>query len=115
MLLEYPVLYVQNPTEEDHAVIFNGINNFAQSQGMNATAGSYFFGAYNKKKELLGAISGFDNFGSTEIGDLWVSESLRAQGYGHALIKLSKTLFLPFTNLSWVITFDFTHAKVRHK
>ncbi len=85
--LKYPVVYIQNPTEDDHAVIFHGINDFARSRGLDATAGSYFFGVRNDENKLVGAISGFDNFGPTEIGGLWVCESLRGYGYGRALIE----------------------------
>jgi ribosomal protein S18 acetylase RimI-like enzyme len=87
MALVYPVVFIEHPTEADHAITFNGINNFARSRGLEATAGSYFYGVYDDNKKLVGVISGFDNFGPTEIGALWVSESIRGQGYGRALIE----------------------------
>ncbi len=86
MALQYPITCVEHPTEDDHGAIFNGINAFACSRGLTATAGGYFFAAYDEKKSLVAAISGFDNFGPAEIGGLWVHERLRGQGYGRALV-----------------------------
>ena len=87
MTLRYPIIFIENPTEQDHGVIFNGINAFARSQGLDATAGGYFFAAYDETKTMVAAISGFDNFGPAEIGGLWVHESLRGRGYGRALVQ----------------------------
>ncbi len=88
MTSQYPIIYIENPSEQDHyGVIFNGINSFARSRGLSATAGAYFFAVYDETKTIVAAISGFDNFGPAEIGGLWVHESLRGQGYGKALVQ----------------------------
>jgi ribosomal protein S18 acetylase RimI-like enzyme len=42
---------------------------------------------YDEGKTVVGAISGYDNFGQAEIGGLWVQESLRGMGYGRALLE----------------------------
>jgi ribosomal protein S18 acetylase RimI-like enzyme len=87
MPLKYPITFIENPTEQDHHVIFKGINEFATSQGLNATAGSCFFAVYDENKTMVAALHGFDNFGPVEIGGLWVHEALRGQGYGRALVQ----------------------------
>jgi len=91
MSLGYQIVSIEKPTEDDYAVIFNGVNNFAISQGLNATTGSYFFAIYDHEQNMLGAISGFDNFGPIEIGGLWVSEHLRGHGYGLALFEKAQS------------------------
>ena len=87
MTLKYPITFIDNPTEQDHGVLFNGINAFAVSQGLKATAGGYFFAVYDDTNTMVAAISGFDNFGPVEIGGLWVHERLRGNGYGRALVQ----------------------------
>lgn len=87
MTLRYPITFIENPTKQDHSVIFNGINTFARSQGLEIAAGGYFFAVYDETKTIVAAISGFDNFGPAEIGGLWVHERFRGQGYGRALVQ----------------------------
>jgi len=83
----YSITSIEMPTEEDHRVLFNGINQFAQSRGFNVAAGSYFFAVYDENERIVAAISGFDNFGQVEIGGLWVDVVLRGQGYGRKLVE----------------------------
>lgn len=84
---KYPITFIENPSEQDHTVIFDGINEYARSQGCAIGAGSYFFAVYDGEKCMIGAISGFDNFGQVEIGGLWVDKQHRGQGYGRALVQ----------------------------
>lgn len=65
----------------------HGINLYAASLGLNASAGGYFFAAYDEQNTIIAAISGFDNFGPAEIGGLWVHEAYRGKGYGKALLQ----------------------------
>ena len=83
----YPITFVEHPTGQDYQAIFDGINAFATSLGLDSTKGSYFFAVYDEAKIIKAAISGFDNFGTAEIGGLWVHESLRNKGYGRALVQ----------------------------
>lgn len=87
MSLKYPISFVEEPTEQDHKAIFNGINEFASSRGLNIASGSYFFAVHDENKALIAAISGFDNFGQVEIGGLWINKTLRGMGYGQALVQ----------------------------
>ncbi|MBS0656400.1 MAG: GNAT family N-acetyltransferase [Verrucomicrobia bacterium] len=87
MKLKYPIIFIESPTEHDHGVIFNGINAFAVSLRLDATAGSYFFAVYDDTNTMRAALSGFDNFGVAEIGGLWIDEAFRGQGYGTALVQ----------------------------
>ncbi|HHF7345985.1 TPA: GNAT family N-acetyltransferase [Legionella feeleii] len=79
------IVFIENPSEEDHGTIYHGINHYAAQQGMAGTGG-YFFAAYDTDNKIIAAISGFDNFGPAEIGGLWVDERFRNQGYGKALV-----------------------------
>lgn len=81
----YPVVLIENPTEEDHGVICQGIDNYAAERGLSGTGG-YFYVARDETNQIIAAISGFDNFGPAEIGGLWVDERFRKQGYGKALV-----------------------------
>jgi ribosomal protein S18 acetylase RimI-like enzyme len=80
------IVYIENPSEEDHDVIYHGINEYAAKYGLAGTGG-YFFAAYDNNKKIIAAISGYDNFGPAEIGGLWVDEQYRHQGYGKALVE----------------------------
>ncbi|HIF0260663.1 TPA: GNAT family N-acetyltransferase [Legionella pneumophila] len=79
------IVFIENPSEQDHGIICQGIDNYAAQHGLNSTGG-YFFAIYDNNKNIVAAISGFDNFGPAEIGGLWVDEKLRNQGVGKSLI-----------------------------
>ena len=81
----HSIVFIENPSEEDHGAIIQGINKYAAQLGMAGTGG-YFFAVYDENKNIIGAISGFDNFGPAEIGGLWVDERYRNHGYGKALV-----------------------------
>ncbi len=81
----FRIVKIEKPSENDHGVIYNGMNEYAAQYGMEGTGG-YFFAAYDKNKKIIAAISGFDNFGTAEIGGLWIAEKYRNQGYGKALV-----------------------------
>lgn len=87
MPLKYPITFIENPTDQDHGMLFKGINEFAKSQGLDPSGGSYFFAVYDENNTMVAAISGFDNFGPVEIGGLWVDEAVRGLGYGQALVQ----------------------------
>lgn len=78
-----PIVFIENPSEKEHGAIYHGMNNYAAQHGMSGTGG-YFFAAFDENKNIIAAISGFDNFGPTEIGGLWVEEKFRNQGFGIA-------------------------------
>lgn len=84
-MTNFPIVLIEEPTEDHHAVIFNGINEYAASRNLTGT-GAYFFVVYDENKNIIAAISGFDNFGYAEIGGLWVHEKYRTHGYGKALV-----------------------------
>lgn len=80
-----PIIFIENPSEEDYGAIYHGINKYAAGRGLSGTGG-YFFVVYDEGKKIVAAISGFDNFGPAEIGGLWVDEKFRNKGYGKALV-----------------------------
>ncbi len=86
MQMQRPIIFIENPTEDDHAIIINGINEYAAQFDLDNT-NPYFFVIKNENSEVIAAISGFNNFGPTEIGGLWVDEKFRGQGYGKALVE----------------------------
>lgn len=80
-----PAVYIEDPTEDFYSIIHQGINEYAAKRGLAGTGG-YFYVVYDKD-HIIAAISGFDNFGPTEIGGLWVDEKYRGQGYGKLLVE----------------------------
>lgn len=82
----FPIIKLDNPGEEEHGVIYHGMNEYAAQYGMGGTGG-YFFAVYDTANKIIAAISGFDNFGPAEIGGLWVAEHYRHHGYGKALVS----------------------------
>ncbi|HHF7372502.1 GNAT family N-acetyltransferase [Legionella bozemanae] len=80
-----PIVFIENPSEDDHGAICKGIDHYAAQFGF-ASTGGYFYAAYDEHHHIIAAISGFDNFGPAEIGGLWVDERFRNQGYGKALL-----------------------------
>jgi ribosomal protein S18 acetylase RimI-like enzyme len=85
MTIASPV-FIENPSEKDHGAIYHGMNNYAAQLGIAGTGG-YFFAVYDENKNIIAAISGFDNFGPAEIGGLWVDEKYRNKGYGKLLVN----------------------------
>lgn len=85
MLPNPNIVYIENPSEEHHGVIIAGIDAYAASRGLKGTGG-FFYAIYDENNNIIAAISGFDNFGPTEIGGLWVDEQFRGLGYGKALV-----------------------------
>ena len=61
----HAIVAIENPTEQDHGAIIHGMNHYAAGRGMQGTGG-YFFAAYDENKNIIAAISGFDNFGPAE-------------------------------------------------
>lgn len=82
----FPIIKIDHPSEEDHGVIYHGMNEYAAQYGMGGTGG-YFFAVHDAASKIIAAISGFDNFGPLEIGGLWVAEQYRNHGYGKALVS----------------------------
>ncbi|HCO4739821.1 TPA: GNAT family N-acetyltransferase [Legionella pneumophila subsp. raphaeli] len=85
-MINKDIVFIENPTEDDHGAIIDGINHYASQRGLPSTGG-YFFAIYDTNQRIIAAISGFDNFGPAEIGGLWVAEAYRNQGYGKALVQ----------------------------
>lgn len=85
-MIEKDIVLIKNPTEEDHGLIYHGMNKYAAEYGLSGTGG-FFYAIYDDSNNMIAAISGFDNFGPAEIGGLWVDETYRNQGYGKALVK----------------------------
>lgn len=81
----HPIVFIENPTENDHGAIVSGISRFGAQQ-KTVGLGSFFYIVYDENKNIIAAMSGFDNFGPAEIGGLWVDEKYRHQGYGKALV-----------------------------
>ncbi|MCE0722951.1 MULTISPECIES: hypothetical protein [Legionella] len=65
----HPIVFIENPSEEDHGAICKGIDQYAAQIGLAGTGG-YFYAAYDAHHNIIAAISGFDNFGPAEIGGL---------------------------------------------
>jgi GNAT superfamily N-acetyltransferase len=82
----HKIIFIAEPSEKDQGAIYHGINHYAAGRGLPGTGG-YFYAAYDEDHNMIAAISGFDNFGPTEIAGLWVDERYRHQGYGKALIQ----------------------------
>jgi len=83
--MQHSIVFIETPTEEDYAIIANGISQFGAQRG---TVGldTFFFIAYDENRTIIAAMSGYDNFGPAEISGLWIDERYRQQGYGYAML-----------------------------
>lgn len=88
--MKYIINYEKNPKANDIQILNNGIMEHAkQVKGMKQLNFFAFF-IRDENKQIVGGCGGDNMYGCFYIGQLWVTESLRGQGYGTQLMKVAE-------------------------
>jgi GNAT superfamily N-acetyltransferase len=85
--MEYDIVFKENPSKEDFAVLDNGLQQEAQLIFGKVPRGSLAFFAHDKNDDLVGGVTGFwDSFGWLYVNSIWVAEHARGTGLGSRLM-----------------------------
>lgn len=85
--MTHQIIFEENPKPADVDVLGKGITAYAaQQRGLPAIEFFAFF-IRDEQGEILGGCEGNCLYGCMYVGQLWVSESLRGQGYGTQLMQ----------------------------
>lgn len=90
--MNYTITYAKNPSPEEVDILGNGIKEQAkQKKDMNQLDFFAFF-IRDEKGQVVGGCNGDNMYGSLFVGQLWVAEHLRGQGYGTKLMQAAEKL-----------------------
>ena len=106
--MTYNITYEANPRGEDVQLLNDGIMEHAkQKKGMKQLDFFAFF-IRDEEGKILGGCAGDNMYGGFFVGQLWVSEKLRGQGYGTKLMEKAETLarksgcrFMAVNTMDW--------------
>ena len=106
--MNYQINYEANPKPEDKQTLNDGITEQAkQKKGMKQLDFFAFF-IRDEDSKIVGGCAGDNMYGGLFVGQLWVAEPLRNQGYGtnlmqkaEALAKESKCNFMAVNTFDW--------------
>jgi ribosomal protein S18 acetylase RimI-like enzyme len=90
--MAYKILYEPNPHPDDIQLLNNGIaENTKQKKEMKPLDFFAFF-IRDENEKIVGGCAGDNMYGCLYVGQLWVAEQLRGQGYGAKLMHEAETL-----------------------
>ena len=90
MIMTYTILFENNPDPNSVQVLGDRIQEYANKQKGHEPLDFYAFFIRDENNEIQGGINGVNLYGCLYIDQLWVTESLRAKGYGTKLMKLAE-------------------------
>lgn len=105
---QFRLVYEENPSPSDEAILFNGIvESAAINKGMGRTNPfAYFIKDQNDK--IVAGLKGFIYYGCLEIDLLWVADEFRHKGWGTILIRETENLgreknckFISVNTMEW--------------
>jgi len=90
----YTISYEANPHADDVQILGNGIMEYAKLKKGHKPIDFFAFFIRDENNKIQGGCNGCNFYGCLYIDQLWLTESLRGQGYGTKLVlaaeKLSK-------------------------
>ena len=81
------ITFTHSPTSKDIDCIYQGLGDFNQRFVPEITDESFAIFARDNSGEILGGLTGFIYITSVQIRFLWLSEKIRNQGVGSALLE----------------------------
>lgn len=81
------IIFTHSPNSEDIDYIYQGLGDFNQRFVPEITDESFAIFVRDKSGKILGGLTGFIYITSVQIRFLWLSEKLRSQGVGSALME----------------------------
>jgi ribosomal protein S18 acetylase RimI-like enzyme len=106
--MKYSISYEENPKPDDTLVLENGIMEYdKQNQSQSQTTFFAFF-VRDEKGNIVGGCDGEIMYGHLYIGHVWVTETLRGQGFGASLMRAVEQLatdsrchFMAVNTMEW--------------
>lgn len=90
--MHYTLHYEANPRAEDIQLLNDGLaENTRQKRDMLPLDFFAFF-IKDEKNQIVGGCAGDNMYGCLYVGQLWIKETLRGQGYGTHLMQETETL-----------------------
>ena len=87
---EYKIDFESNPKSEDTQILGDGISENAKIKKGHKPVSFFAFFIRDENGKIVGGCNGDILFGQLYVGQLWVSENLRNQGYGTKLMQLAE-------------------------
>lgn len=89
--MPYPISFESTPTQQDLQVLCEGISAHAKKMKKGLKPIDFFaFFIRDAQGQILGGCNGDNLYGCLYVGQLWVAESLRGQGYGTKLMHAAE-------------------------
>ena len=90
--MNYSINYESNPNPEDIQHLNDAISDQAKNKKGMMSLGFFGFFIRDRKGMLVGGCAGDNMYGAVFVGQLWVKDELRNQGYGTALMQKAEDL-----------------------
>lgn len=88
--MEYTINFEQHPKTEDTQILCDGISENAKITKGHKPVSFFAFFIRDENGKIVGGCNGDILYGQLYVGQLWVDEKLRHQGYGTQLMMLSE-------------------------
>ena len=106
--MTYTISYEKNPSSDDIQILNDGIMEQAkQKKGMKQLDFFAFF-IRDDDGKVIGGCAGDNMYGALFVGQLWVTDELRGQGYGSKLMHAAEGLaiknscnFIAVNTMDW--------------
>ena len=90
--MNYTIQYESNPSQSDLQILDDGIIDYAEGQKGQDRIELFAFFIRDENNKIMGGCGGEMMCGHLYIAHLWITESLRGQGYGRALMRAVEEL-----------------------
>ena len=88
--MKYKIDFESNPKLEDTQLLCDGISEHAKSKKGHKPISFFAFFIRDENGKMVGGCNGDICYGCFFVGQLWVTEALRHQGYGTKLMTLAE-------------------------
>lgn len=106
--MNYTIHYEKNPHEDDIQILNNGIMEYAKQKKDMKQLDFFAFFIRDENNQIVGGCGGDNMYGCFYVGQLWVAELLRGQGYGTRLMQAAEKLaracncrFMAVNTMDW--------------
>jgi len=91
-MVNYKVVYDENPNPKDIQFLNDGIGENTKQKRDMVPIGFFGFFIRDEQNAIVGGCTGDNMYGCLYVGQLWIREDLRSQGYGTQLMQEAEKL-----------------------